>query len=62
MLEHEDCDHPVYVSYFDNGDPSVAAWEPTPPKGEGWFTMSIHDTEDGPAWAWARRTTNGAAA
>ncbi len=30
---------------------SIAAWEPTPPAGDGWVPLSIHDTEDGPvAW------------
>jgi hypothetical protein len=53
-LESEGEDHPAYVSYFALEDPSFAAWTPTPPEGEGWFTFSIHDTEDGPVWAWAR--------
>lgn len=30
---------------------SIALWEPTPPAGDGWVPLSIHDTEDGPvAW------------
>lgn len=55
MLESEGDEHPVYVSYFENEEYSFAAWESKPPEGEGWFTFSIHDTEDGPAWVWARR-------
>lgn len=55
MLESEDDTHPVYVSYFDNGDPNISAWEPSAPAGDDWFTISIHDTEDGPVWVWARR-------
>jgi len=55
MLESEDESHPAYVSYFENADPNMSAWAPPPPAGEGWFTFSIHDTEDGPAWVWARR-------
>lgn len=55
MLESESDDHPAYVAYFDKADPTVAEWAPTPPAGDGWFTFSIHDTEDGPAWVWARR-------
>lgn len=55
MLESEGDSHPAYVSYFEKEDVSFAAWEPIPPVGDGWFTFSIHDTEDGPAWVWARR-------
>ena len=54
-LESEDLDHPAYVSYYDQESASVAGWNPTPPAGEGWFTISVHDTEDGPYWVWARR-------
>ncbi|AMP15523.1 hypothetical protein [Collimonas pratensis] len=55
MLESEADTHPVYVSYFDDGNANISAWEPAPPAGKGWFTISIHDTEDGPVWEWARR-------
>jgi hypothetical protein len=61
-LQSEDDTHPVYISYFALEEPSFAAWEPTPPVGEGWFTFSIHDTEDGPVWVWARRIISPAAA
>jgi hypothetical protein len=57
MLEGENDTHPAYVSYFDNEDVNISAWEPVPPAGDGWFTISIHDTEDGPVWVWARRET-----
>jgi len=50
-LESEDDDHPVYVAYFEDGDPDFTAWEPKAPEGDGWFLVSIYDTEDGPrAW------------
>lgn len=55
MLESEDDTYPVYVSYFDEGNANISAWEPSSPAGAGWFTISIHDTEDGPVWVWARR-------
>lgn len=58
MLEDEDLDHPVYVDYFDNGNSSFLAWVDEPPAGEGWFTLAICDTEDGPAWTWARRAAD----
>jgi len=54
-LEEEDLDHPAYVSYYDQDSASIAGWNPSPPAGDGWFTISIHDTEDGPYWVWARR-------
>lgn len=54
-LESEDLDHPAYVSYYDQDSASVAGWNPQPPEGDGWFTISIHDTEEGPYWVWARR-------
>lgn len=57
-LENEDDDHPAYVSYFDNESASVAEWNPEGPMGADWFTFSIHDTEDGPMWYWARRTSS----
>lgn len=61
MLESEGESHPVYVSYFENEDTNITAWEPTEPAGAGWFTFSIHDTEDGPAYVWARRRAGDAA-
>jgi hypothetical protein len=60
-LEDEPEDHPVYVSYFDNGDGNFSAWTAAAPVGEGWFTLAIYDTEDGPRWWWARRAEGGAA-
>lgn len=54
-LESEDGDHPAFISYYDDETPSVLQWLPTQPVGDGWFTLSIHDSEDGPAWVWARR-------
>jgi hypothetical protein len=60
LLEDEEMDHPVYVSYYDKEELSFAAWEPSPPAGEGWFTLAICDTEDGPCWSWARRAEGAA--
>lgn len=62
-LEGEDPTNAAYVSYYDDESCSVAGWNPEAPAGEGWFTLSIHDTEDGPYWVWARRVAGvGAAA
>jgi hypothetical protein len=59
MLESEP-EHPLYDAWFEHGELDMSSWTPTPPVGEGWFTISIHDTEDGPIWVWARHA--GAAA
>lgn len=57
MLEDEDLDHPAYVAYYDQGENSVAEWDARSPQRarEGWHTLSIHDSEDGPVWVFARR-------
>lgn len=57
-LESEDEDHPTYISYFDKSNPGVLQWTPESPDGAGWFTLSIHDTEDGPVWVWVQRVTD----
>ena len=56
-LERESADHPAYVNYWDEGDPNISAWEPPRPAGDGWFILSIHDTEDwGPVCVWVRHS------
>lgn len=37
----------IYLSNV-NWPCAVNEWQPTPPKGEGWFLLAIYDTEDGP--------------
>ena len=54
-LESEGPDHPAYIAYFERDEASFREWLPARPEGEGWFTLAITDTEDGPAWLWARR-------
>jgi hypothetical protein len=54
-LEGEDDSHPAYQNYFENENPNISSWNPSWPDGEGWFVLSIHDTEDGPYYVWARR-------
>lgn len=41
-------------AWSENGDSPLAKWQPTMPKGDGWFILSIHDTDDGPVCIWAR--------
>jgi hypothetical protein len=50
-LETEPMDHPAYVSYYDNDDPDISAWDPSPPPG--WWLLEICDGEDGPFAVWA---------
>lgn len=50
-------EHPLYEAWFERGECNASSWEPEEPAGKGWFIFSIHDTEDGPVWVWARRTS-----
>ena len=50
-----DPDHLLYDAWFEHGECNASSWSPEEPVGDGWFTFSIHDSEDGPIWAWARR-------
>ena len=56
----EDDKHPAYIVYFDQAGTDVSDWHPEEPAGDGWFTLSIHDSEDGPYWVWARRPATAA--
>lgn len=52
-LEYDD-ESPTQLRYFELGYPGVREWEPSMPDGEGWFIVSIHDTDDGPVCIWMR--------
>ena len=39
----------------------ISTWQPSGPKGDGWFVGSIHDTEDGAVCIWLRGNSNGGA-
>lgn len=56
MFEYDaPADHP----YYTNGSTNISDWHPTRPEGDGWFLLSIHDTENNGPMAWfARRTTH----
>ena len=54
-LESEDDTHQAYAAYYEQSECHVREWFDEQPAGEGWFTLSIHDSEDGPQWVWARR-------
>lgn len=40
--------------YFDHGNTDILCWQPSMPEGEGWFIVSIHDSEEGPVCVWIR--------
>lgn len=54
-LEAEGDDHPACVRYFEQGEADISDWHPVPPAGDGWFTLTIHSSEDGAYWVWGRR-------
>ncbi|TFW15917.1 hypothetical protein [Duganella callida] len=54
-LEDERDDHPAAIAYYEQNACHVRDWYCEPPAGEGWFTLSIHDSESGPQWVWVRR-------
>lgn len=54
-LDVEAMDHPVFISYYDEGDTDISEWECEAPPGRGWYALSIHEAGDGPMWVWARR-------
>ncbi len=54
-LESEEDSHPAYFAYYAQNACHVRDWTCEPPAGDGWFILSIHDSEDGPQWVWARR-------
>lgn len=41
-------------AWMDDADYDCTPWQPSKPAGDGWFTLSIHDTEDGPVCVWVR--------
>lgn len=48
-------DAPPHVTdAWKHGACDISEWQPSMPAGEGWFTGSIHDTEDGPVCVWLR--------
>lgn len=58
-LESESDDNPAYIAYYEKEEAQVRDWQPDSPENEpgkgDWHTFSIHDTDDGPIWVWARR-------
>lgn len=50
-----DCPEELSDKYWGDGDTDVVKdWQPTPPNGNGWFLVSVNDTEDGPVAWWAK--------
>lgn len=52
-LEYDD-DSPAKHRVFELGDPDFHDWVPSRPEGDGWFIVSIQDTEEGPVCIWIR--------
>ena len=52
----EDYDsHPAHNRYFGDIEADISDWQSERPRGDGWFTLTIHMTEDSAVWVWARR-------
>lgn len=48
-------DESISERYFEAGEANCGYWDPDRPDGDGWFCLSIHDTDNGPVCWWARR-------
>lgn len=55
MVSIEGADDEISDRYFESDDPDCSYWDPRRPDGDGWFCLSINDTDDGPVCWWARR-------
>lgn len=55
ITDMEGDDFDMHTRYCEEGQCDCSAWEPSRPAGDGWFVLSIHDTEDGPVCVWGRR-------
>lgn len=55
LLSLESDNEELATRYYENEEVDIRAWQPTPPAGDGWFLLSIADTEDGPLAWFARR-------
>jgi len=55
VLFEDDAPEDLTDAWEATGEADCAKWEPTAPKGDGWFVLSIHDTESGPVCIWVRR-------
>ncbi len=55
FMENEDPEG--YEIYCESGSADCSSWQVIPPtKDDGWFVLSIHDTEDfGPTCVWGRK-------
>ncbi|MND22400.1 hypothetical protein D3C80_127790 [compost metagenome] len=55
-LMYDDAPIEVNEAYIESNKGDCSAWAPEPPSGEGWITLSIHDTEEGPVCLWGRHS------
>jgi hypothetical protein len=59
-LEDEPDDNQAKINYFECESADYSGWQAEAPPADKygkWHTFSIHDTEDGPCWVFARRHT-----
>lgn len=59
-LNDEPDDNQAKINYFDCESADYSDWQAEAPPADKygkWHTFSIHDTEDGPCWVFARRHT-----
>ncbi|WP_447733445.1 hypothetical protein [Pseudomonas shirazensis] len=49
-----DASETLQAALYQDGTADCTTWNPSQPAGDGWFTFSIHDTEDGPICVWVR--------
>ncbi|ULQ48361.1 dUTP diphosphatase (plasmid) [Flagellatimonas centrodinii] len=58
VLMEEDARMPLAQLYATKLDVSLCSqWAPSRPWGDGWFLVSIHDSEDGPCATWVREVS-----
>lgn len=53
-FDYRDEAQSIHEAYVNGESETFIGWRDEPPQGEGWFTLAIADTEDGPCWVWAR--------
>lgn len=54
VLFEDDAPEELQDAWLESGEADVEKWQPTTPKGDGWFLLSLHDTENGPVAIFAR--------
>lgn len=53
-LDARDSAQAIYKAFLAGDRLALAGWEAESP-GDGWFALTVGDSEEGPSWVWARR-------